>query len=77
MSDLMMTRFEIVRRVGGRTGRAHLADALMLMVRTYRTRQALLDLTPHELSDIGISRATAAAEASRLPWDTAPMRDAR
>jgi uncharacterized protein YjiS (DUF1127 family) len=37
----------------------------------------LLEMTPRELSDIGISRATAIAEASRLPWDTAPVRHQR
>ena len=77
MSDLTITCFETAQRGGGRTGRVRLADALMVMVRTYRTRQALLELTPRELSDIGVSRATAVAEASRLPWDTAPIRDAR
>jgi uncharacterized protein YjiS (DUF1127 family) len=31
-------------------------------------------LSERELKDIGLSRAAAIAEASRLPWDTAPIR---
>ncbi len=72
MSDLMMTRFAQSRPAAERTGWTHPVDALMLMVRTWRTRRALLELTPRELSDIGVSRATAIAEASRLPWDLGP-----
>jgi uncharacterized protein YjiS (DUF1127 family) len=77
MSDLMMTRFEQARPSAGRAGWAHVVDALKLMFRTYKTRRALLEMTPRELSDIGISRATAIAEASRLPWDMAPVRHQR
>jgi uncharacterized protein YjiS (DUF1127 family) len=73
MSDLMMTRFDHARQASGRTEWAHPVGALRLMLRTWRTRRALLELTPRELSDIGISRATAIAEASRLPWDVGPM----
>nr|WP_294546552.1 DUF1127 domain-containing protein [uncultured Rhodopila sp.] len=73
MSDLLMTRFVHARPDTERAGWAHPVDALRLMLRTWRTRRALLELTPRELSDIGVSRATAIAEASRLPWDIAPM----
>jgi len=41
------------------------------VLRTWQTRRALLEMTPRELSDIGISRATAIEEASRPPWDIA------
>ena len=77
MSDLMMTRFDHARPEAERTEWARPVDALRLMVRTWRTRRALLELTPRELSDIGISRATAIAEASRLPWDLGPMEGRR
>ncbi len=73
MSDVMMTRFDRARPAAGRTGWAHPVYALRLMLRTWRTRRQLLQLTPRELSDIGISRATAIAEAARLPWDIGPM----
>lgn len=72
MSDLMMTRFVQSRPAAERTEWTHPVDAFMLMLRTWRTRRALLELTPRELSDIGVSRATAIAEASRLPWDVGP-----
>jgi uncharacterized protein YjiS (DUF1127 family) len=74
MSDLMMTRFDHARPAAERTDWAHPVDAIKLMLRTWRTRRALLELTPRELSDIGVSRATAIAEASRLPWDIGPSR---
>jgi uncharacterized protein YjiS (DUF1127 family) len=77
MSDAMMTRFEHARPDAGRAGWHHPLDSLRLVWRTYRTRQALLDMTPRELSDIGISRATAVQEASRMPWDIAPSRGQR
>jgi uncharacterized protein YjiS (DUF1127 family) len=73
MSDLTMTRFDHARPAAERAGWAHPVDALKLMLRTWLTRRALLELTPRELSDIGVSRATAIAEASRLPWDVGPM----
>lgn len=71
MSDLMMTRFAPARPA---VGLVHLADTLMLVWRTWRTRRALMALSERELKDIGLSRAAAIAEASRLPWDTAPIR---
>nr|WP_294509301.1 DUF1127 domain-containing protein [uncultured Rhodopila sp.] len=73
MSGLMTTRFDHARPAAERSGWAHPVNALMLMLRTWRTRRALLELTSRELSDIGVSRATAIAEASRLPWDVGPM----
>jgi uncharacterized protein YjiS (DUF1127 family) len=73
MSDVMTTRFERARPDMARAGWGHPFDALSLMWRAYRSRQALLGLTPRELSDIGISRATAIAEASRMPWDITPL----
>jgi uncharacterized protein YjiS (DUF1127 family) len=73
MSDVLMTRFDHARPAAERTGWAHPIYALRLMLRTWRTRRALLELTHRELSDIGVSRATAIAEASRLPWDVGPM----
>jgi uncharacterized protein YjiS (DUF1127 family) len=72
MSDLMMTRFDHARPAVERTGWSHPVDSFKLMLRTWRTRRTLLELTPRELSDIGVSRATAIAEASRLPWDVGP-----
>jgi uncharacterized protein YjiS (DUF1127 family) len=72
MSDTTMSRFERARPEAAQAGRTHPIDALRLMWRAYRSRQALLQLTPRELSDIGVTRATAIAEASRMPWDIAP-----
>ena len=77
MSDLMMTRFDHARPAAERTGWSHPVDSLFIMLRTWRTRRALLELTPRELSDIGVSRATAITEASRLPWDVGPTGDRR
>nr|WP_294523053.1 DUF1127 domain-containing protein [uncultured Rhodopila sp.] len=77
MSGLLMTRFDHTRPAAERTGWTHPVDAFMLMLRIWQSRRALLDLTPRELSDIGVSRATAIAEASRLPWDIGPMADRR
>lgn len=36
----------------------------------YRTRLYLLELSDHELEDLGLSRAAARAEAARPFWDT-------
>ncbi len=74
MSDVMMTRFDRSRPAAARAEWAHPVEALRLMLRTYRSRRQLLELGPRELGDIGISRATAIAEASRLPWDIGPSR---
>ena len=46
--------------------------AVRLAVRAQTTRHALRGLTDRELADIGVSRATAMAEAQRMPWDLAP-----
>ncbi len=69
MSDFPMTHFTPASPRASRAGWGHLAAALMLAWRTYTTRKALPDLTPEQLADIGITRATALAEAARLPWD--------
>jgi uncharacterized protein YjiS (DUF1127 family) len=72
MSDLMMTRFDQARQTADRVTERHLLRSLRLTLRTARTRPTLLELTPRELADIGISASTALTEAARLPWDTNP-----
>jgi uncharacterized protein YjiS (DUF1127 family) len=62
------------RDAGGRGGWDRMAGAFKLAVRTYRSRQTLPELPNHLLADIGIDRATALAEAARLPWDMRPAR---
>jgi uncharacterized protein YjiS (DUF1127 family) len=42
---------------------------LVLMHRTAETRRQLGTLAPRLLADIGLTRAEAAAEAERWPWD--------
>ncbi len=44
------------------------------MLRAIRTRRVLAELDPRLLKDIGVSRADALAEASRMPWDLGPRR---
>jgi uncharacterized protein YjiS (DUF1127 family) len=73
MSALLMTRFGHARPETGEARWVRWVEAVMLMVRAYQTRRALLEMTPRELSDIGISRATAIEEASQLPWDMPPI----
>jgi uncharacterized protein YjiS (DUF1127 family) len=77
MSGLLRTQFEPIQPIAGQAKLALLIEVFRLMLRTWQTRRALLEMTPRELSDIGISRATAIEEASRLPWDIAPVRDRR
>lgn len=82
MSDLTVTRFVSIRQATGhrnmgrqamsRGSAAGTFAAFRLALRTYLTRQALPELTARELSDIGLSRHAAVAEAARLPWDTNP-----
>jgi uncharacterized protein YjiS (DUF1127 family) len=72
MSVLTLPRFVTARQPTGRTGFTALVAALHLAFRTYLTRQALPGLTARELSDIGLTRHGALAEAARLPWDTDP-----
>ena len=74
MFQLSMTHFAPARSTGQGAGWSRLADRLRVMVRTWRTRRSLLEMTSRELADIGASRATALAEARRLPWDTTPVR---
>ena len=64
MSDLMMTNFH-----SERTALRQVFPSLRLMLRAYLTRRDLLDLTPSQRIDIGISTSAALAEAARLPWD--------
>ncbi len=72
MSDLMMTRFDSVRPAAGRIAARHPVRWLHLALRTWLTRQALPDLSPHARADIGLTATSALAEAARLPWDTNP-----
>jgi uncharacterized protein YjiS (DUF1127 family) len=77
MSDLMMTRPYSARPSAHEAVPRHWGMALQVALRTYVTRQALPELTERELTDIGISRDDALAEAVRLPWDTKPSRRRR
>jgi uncharacterized protein YjiS (DUF1127 family) len=72
MSDLMTTCFVQVRPTADRTKGRRLLRLLGMVLRIYLTRRALLELTPRERADIGISSSAALAEAARLPWDIAP-----
>ena len=65
--------FAPARLTGYGAGWGHFADKLRVMVRTWTTRRLLLQMTPHELADIGISRSDALTEARRLPWDIIPV----
>ena len=47
---------------------------LVEMRRTAETRRELGTLDPRLLADIGITRAEAAREAERWPWDVEPNR---
>jgi uncharacterized protein YjiS (DUF1127 family) len=49
---------------------------LVLMRRAAETRRELGTLNPRLLADIGVTRAEAAAEAERWPWDLHPSRGA-
>ncbi len=73
MSDLMMPRFASARPAASQANSGRLVALVRLALRTYLTRQALPDLSPRELTDIGLSASTAIAEAARLPWDVAPV----
>jgi uncharacterized protein YjiS (DUF1127 family) len=77
MSGLLVTRFNPVQPATSQKGPAEWIAFLMLVLRTWQTRRALLEMTPRELSDIGVSRGTAIEEASRLPWDMAPVDEGR
>jgi uncharacterized protein YjiS (DUF1127 family) len=69
MSDLMMPRFAPLRRSAERPAARQVIPSLRVMLRAYLTRRALLELTPREFADIGVSTAAAVNEAARLPWD--------
>ena len=47
---------------------------LVLMRRAAETRRELGTLNPRLLADIGVTRAEAAREAERWPWDLEPDR---
>ncbi len=47
---------------------------LVLMRRVAETRRELGTLNPRLLADIGVTRAEAAQEAERWPWDVGPNR---
>ena len=47
---------------------------LVLMRRVAETRRELGTLNPRLLADIGVTRAEAAQEAERWPWDPGPNR---
>lgn len=47
---------------------------LRRVLRTVTTRQDLLEMEERMLRDIGLTRAEAAAEASRAPWEIQPRR---
>jgi uncharacterized protein YjiS (DUF1127 family) len=70
MSDLLVTRLVSFRPSAGRVSERHPLRWLGMALRTYLTRQALPELSPRELADIGVSSSAAVAEAARLPWDT-------
>jgi uncharacterized protein YjiS (DUF1127 family) len=72
MSDLMLPRFAPALFAFRRAGQSDPVAALRLALRAYFTRQALPDLSPRQLADIGISPTDALTEAARLPWDTNP-----
>jgi uncharacterized protein YjiS (DUF1127 family) len=72
MSDFLMTRCTPVGPTARRLIVRPLFRSLRIAFRTYLTRQALPELTPRELADIGVSPSTALAEAARLPWDFDP-----
>jgi uncharacterized protein YjiS (DUF1127 family) len=74
MLNSIISRFAPARAGSGQSGWGHLAAAIRRMLRTVTTRQALAELSDHELADIGLHRTTALAEAARLPWDLAPRR---
>jgi uncharacterized protein YjiS (DUF1127 family) len=70
MSGLTVTRFVTTRQPTGRSAVAASLAALRVALRTYMTRQALPQMSARELSDVGLTRHAALAEAARLPWDT-------
>jgi uncharacterized protein YjiS (DUF1127 family) len=71
MSDLIYP-FTSAQPASSRPTAARRIAAARIALRTYLTRQALPDLTERELSDIGLTRHAALAEAARLPWDSNP-----
>jgi len=54
-----------------------LREQLLLWSRMRRTRLHLLELSDHELEDLGLSRAAAREEAMRPFWDTGWRREGR
>lgn len=72
MSGHTVTRFVSTRQPARNPSVASTIAAARVALRTYLTRQALPELTARELSDIGLTRHAALAEAARLPWDLNP-----
>lgn len=69
-----MTSFSDIRQPqGARTASTEQRDADVMgrcqrMLYRWRTRRALLTLTPAELRDVGLSESQAQAEASKPFW---------
>jgi uncharacterized protein YjiS (DUF1127 family) len=71
MSDLTITRLQSAQPAR-HYGTYPLSSTLRQFLRTYLTRPALLELTPHQRADIGVSLHAAVTEAARLPWNANP-----
>jgi uncharacterized protein YjiS (DUF1127 family) len=69
MSDLMISRVGSVRPAVQSRDARHPIPSLAAMLHLFLTRRELLDLTPRQRADIGVSASAALAEATRLPWD--------
>jgi len=54
-----------------------LRDQFVLWSRSRRTRLHLLELSDHELEDLGLTRAAAYQEAMRPFWDTDTLKEGR
>lgn len=77
MSDFVSSGFVLAQPARDHASERAPVTALRLVWRTCLTRQALPDLTPRELADIGVSATEAVAEAARLPWDIGPRQPNR
>jgi uncharacterized protein YjiS (DUF1127 family) len=75
--DLIINPSAPARSAREISGWDQLVAAVRLALRTWLTRGALPELSAQQLADIGVSRATALAEAARLPWDAASARQRR
>ena len=59
-------------RIAAPAQKSRILPSLAAMWRVVTTRRMLAEMDDRMLADIGISRAQAAFEADRLPWDTEP-----